>query len=133
MDRRTRELHVMSLKHPVERGEEGRRGAFDRLAQRVSYFSSSPLFFALCLGLILAWIAGYIFGASAAYEQAMGTGLTAVTLMLVALLKNAELRAEAAVQSKLDALATGMLEAIRNEGQKADPMLERAIGIDEQL
>ena len=56
-----------------------------------------------------------------------------VTLLLVALLKNAELRAEAAVQSKLDALATGMLEAIRNEGQKADPMLERAIGIDEQL
>jgi hypothetical protein len=49
------------------------------------------------------------------------------------LLKNAELRAEAAVQSKLDALATGMLEAIRNEGQQADPMLERAIGIDEQL
>ena len=42
-------------------------------------------------------------------------------------------RAKAAVQSKLDALATGMLEAIRNEGQKADPMLERAIGIDEQM
>jgi hypothetical protein len=58
---------------------------------------------------------------------------TAVTLLLVALLKNAELRAEAAVQSKLDALATGMLEAIRNEGQQADPMLERAIGIGEQL
>ena len=63
----------------------------------------------------------------------MGTALTAITLLLVALLKNAELRAEAAVQSKLDALATGMLEAIRNEGQQADPMLERAIGIDEQL
>jgi low affinity Fe/Cu permease len=63
----------------------------------------------------------------------MGTALTAITLLLVALLKNAELRAEAAVQSKLDALATGMLEAIRNEGQEADPMLERAIRIDEQL
>jgi low affinity Fe/Cu permease len=123
----------MSLKHPVERGEEDRRGTFDRLAQRASYFSSSPVFFALCLALVLAWLAGYVFGASSAYEQAMGTALTAVTLLLVALLKNAELRAEAAVQSKLDALATGMLEAIRNEGQKADPMLERAIGIDEEL
>ncbi|HEY2570608.1 MAG TPA: hypothetical protein VGI27_04000, partial [Solirubrobacteraceae bacterium] len=68
-----------------------------------------------------------------AYEQALGTALTAVTLLLVALLKNAELRAEAAVQRKLDALATGMLEAIRNEDKQADPMLERAIGIDEQL
>jgi low affinity Fe/Cu permease len=123
----------MSLKHPIERGEENRRGFFDRLAQRASYFSSSPLFFVLCLALVLAWLGGYVFDAGASYEQAMGTALTAVTLLLVALLKNAELRAEAAVQSKLDALATGMLEAIRNEGQQADPMLERAIGIDEQL
>jgi low affinity Fe/Cu permease len=123
----------MSLKHPSERGERDRRGPFDRLAQRASYFSSSPLFFVLCLGLVFAWLGGYVFGASAAYEQATGTGLTAVTLLLVALLKNTELRAEHAVQSKLDALATGMLESIRDEGQQADPMLERAIGIDEQL
>lgn len=123
----------MSLKHPIERGEADRRGPFDRLAQRASYFSSSPAFFAICLALVAAWLAGFAFGASARYEQAMGTALTAITLLLVALLKNAELRAEAAVQSKLDALATGMLEAIRNEGQEADPMLERAIGIDEQL
>ncbi len=124
---------LASLKHPVERGEEGRRGRFDRLAQRASYFSSSPPFFLLCLGLVVAWLGGYVFGASARYEQATGTGLTAITLLLVALLKNAELRTEAAIQHKLDALATGMLEAIREEGQQADPMLERAIGIDEEL
>jgi low affinity Fe/Cu permease len=123
----------MSLKHPTERGDPGRRGFFDNLAQRASYFSSSPLFFILCLALVIAWLAGYVFDAGAKYEQALGTALTAVTLLLVALLKNAELRAEAAVQSKLDALATGMLEAIRHEGQKADPMLERAIGLDEEL
>ena len=123
----------MSLKHPVERGESESRGTFDRIAQRASYFSSSPLFFLLCVALVGAWLAGYVFGAGDAYEQAIGTALTAVTLLLVALLKNAELRSEAAIQSKLDALATGMLEAIRNEGRQADPMLERAIGIDEQL
>jgi low affinity Fe/Cu permease len=123
----------MSLKHPVERGEADRRGTFDRIAQRASYFSSSPVFFAICMGLVAAWLAGYAFGAGARYEQATGTALTATTLLLVALLKNAELRSEAAIQSKLDALATGMLEAIRSEGQDADPMLERAIGIDEQL
>ena len=54
-------------------------------------------------------------------------------MLLVALLKNAELRSERALQSKLDALATGMLETIREEGQQADPMLERAIGMDEQV
>src|ERR1700712_1348973 len=119
----------MALQPPIERGDSDRRGLFDRLAQRASYFSSSPLFFVLCVALVAAWLAGYVFDAGNAYEQAIGTALTAVTLLLVALLKNAELRSEAAIQSKLDALATGMLEAIRNEGRKADPMLERAIGI----
>jgi low affinity Fe/Cu permease len=123
----------LSLKHPIERGEPDQRGLFDRIAQRASYFSSSPLFFFMCVAMVLAWLGGYLFGASAAYEQATGTALTATTLLLVALLKNTELRSEHAVQSKLDALATGMLEELREEGEKADPMLERAIGIDEQL
>ena len=123
----------MSLKHPIHRGDTDRRSRFDNFAQRASYFSSSPIFFAFCTALVLAWVGGYAFDAGASYEQATGSALTATTLLLVALLKNAELRAEAAVQSKLDALATGMLEAIRHEGQEADPMLERAIGIDEQL
>ncbi len=124
---------TVSLKHPVDRGEAGRRGRFDSFAQAASYFTSSPVFFGICIVLVLAWIAGYVFGASDRYEQAAGTALTATTLLLVALLKNTELRAEAAIQAKLDALATGMLEAIRSEGQKADPMLERAIGIDEEV
>jgi hypothetical protein len=123
----------LSPKHPSERGARDRRGPFDRLAQGASYFSSSPFFFLICVGMVFAWLGGYVFGAGSGYEQAAGTALTATTLLLVALLKNAELRAEAAVQSKLDALATGMLEAIRNEGHQADPMLERAIGLDEQL
>lgn len=123
----------MSLRHPVERGAPDRRGLFDRIAQRASYFSSSPLFFVICVAMVLAWLGGYVFGAGDAYEQALGTALTATTLLLVALLKNAELRSEAAIQTKLDALATGMLEAIRNDGQRADPMLERAIGLDEQV
>jgi low affinity Fe/Cu permease len=123
----------MSLKHPVARGEEDSRSRFDRLAQRASYFSSSPAFFAFCAALVLAWLGGYLFNAGAAYEQATGSALTATTLLLVALLKNAELRAEHAIQSKLDALATGMLEAIRNEGADADPMLQRAIRIEEKV
>jgi low affinity Fe/Cu permease len=123
----------MSLKHPVERGEAGRRGRFDSFAQGASYFTSSPTFFVICLAMVLAWLGGYVFGAGATFEQAAGTALTATTLLLVALLKNAELRSEAAIQTKLDALATGMLEAIRSEGRQADSMLERAIGIDEEV
>jgi hypothetical protein len=42
--------------HPIERGEADRRGPFDRLAQRASYFSSSPAFFVICLLLVAAWL-----------------------------------------------------------------------------
>jgi len=123
----------MSLKHPASRGQPDRRGGFDQLARRASYFASSPVFFGICTLLVLAWLAGFVFGAGGAYQQAAGSALTATTLLLVALLKNAELRAEHAIQSKLDALATGMLESLRNEGKDADPMLQRAIGMDEQV
>jgi hypothetical protein len=123
----------MSLKHPVARGDKDRRGRFDEFAQRASYFASSPIFFVFCIALVLAWLAGYVVGASASYEQATGSALTATTLILVALLKNAELRGEHAIQSKLDALATGMLESMRDEGDDADAMLQRAIRIDEQI
>ena len=123
----------MSLQHPVARGETDRRSRFDELVQRAFYFASSPAFFAFCVALVLAWLGGYVVGAGASYEQATGSALTVTTLLLVALLKNAELRSEHAIQSKLDALATGMLEAIRNEGADAGPMLQRAIRIDEQV
>jgi len=123
----------MSLQHPVDRGETDRRGRFDEVAQRASYFASSPVFFAFCVVLVLAWLGGYVVGATASYEQATGSALTATTLLLVALLKNAELRSEHAIQSKLDALATGMLEAIRNEGADAASMLQRAIRLDDQV
>ena len=121
----------MSLKHPVARGEADRRSRFDEFAQRASHFASSPVFFAFCLALVLAWLGGYAVGAGASYEQATGSALTATTLLLVALLKNAELRSEHAIQVKLDALATRMLD--RADRDDADAMLERAIRREEQV
>lgn len=102
----------VSLRRPVARGETDSRSRFDQLAQRASYFASSPIFVTFCLAPALALLGGCVLGASTAYQQAAGAALTATTLLLVALLKNAELRAEHAIQSKLDALHTGMLEAI---------------------
>ncbi|MEA2372806.1 MAG: hypothetical protein QOH12_3200 [Solirubrobacteraceae bacterium] len=123
----------MSLKHPVERGPHGGRGRFDRVAEAASNFSSSPVFFGSCVLLVLAWLVGYAVGAGDVYEQAITSALTAVTLLLVALLKNAELRAEHAMQSKLDALATAMLEAIKDERGDAEAMLEGAINMDDRV
>ena len=68
----------------------------------------------------------------------LGEALAAVTLALVALIKNAERRAEHAVQFKLDAIAAALLEMHRDDDDdagrgRAIEDLERAIGRDEEV
>ena len=120
------------MQHPVERGPERGRGRFDSIAQRASYFASSPLFFGLCSLLVLAWASGYALGLDNEIEVVLGTAMTAVTLLLVALLKNAELRSEHAIQRKLDALATAMLEQLRDEHRAVAPILDDAIRAEDE-
>lgn len=86
-----------------------------------------------CAALVAGWIGGYIVGASADFETGMGIGMTAITLLLVALLRNSELRAERAIQEKLDALATAMLEDRDSDRGVAAPMLDRAISLEDEI
>jgi hypothetical protein len=51
----------VTVKHPTERGSEGRT-LFDRAAEAASNFSSSPMFFTLCGLLVAAWAASYLLG-----------------------------------------------------------------------
>lgn len=125
----------MSVKHPVERGEEG-RSAFDSFAERVSNLTSSPAFFLFCSVLLVAWAGSYAFGLSTDVRAFLGETLAAVTLALVALIKNAERRAEHAVQFKLDAIAAALLEMHRDGEEDEDEAvkdLERAIGREEEV
>jgi hypothetical protein len=59
--------------------------------------------------------------------------MAAVTLLLLALLKNSELRAEHAVQRKLDAIAAALLELRDGEEQGARDELEGAIGMHDEV
>lgn len=124
---------MRALEHPVERREGKPPGWFEATAQRASYFASSPVFFAFCFALVATWLASYVVGASREFTHAAGVTMTAVTLLLVALLKNSELRSERAIQEKLDALATAMLEERRSGPDKAAPALDRAIGLEDEL
>ena len=121
-----------SLEHPADRTQE-QRGYFDRLAQRASFLASSPLFFLLCALLVLGWALGFVVGASNRFEAAAAGLMSAVTLILVALLKNAELRAERALQTKLDAIASSLLEDRRGHEGDAEGQLERSIGVHEEM
>jgi len=126
----------MSVRHPVERGEEG-RSRFDSFAEHVSNLTSSPAFFVFCSMLVAAWGMGYLLGWSSDVRAFLGELLAAVTLALVALIKNAERRAEHAVQFKLDAIAAALLEMHHDDDDDAEDEavkdLERAIGRDEEI
>jgi hypothetical protein len=89
-----------TLQHPADRTEGAERGRFERLAEHGSFLASSPLFFGLCLVVLVVWLVGLFAGASNRFETTATGLISAVTLVLVALLKNAELRAERAIPAQ---------------------------------
>ena len=117
----------MSLKHPADEG----RGRFDQVAEVASNFTSSPTFFAFCLLVVAAWVASFAVGDTA--HHVAGDLMAAVTLLLVALLKNAERRAEGAVQQKLDAIAAALLEQRKGNATAAQDDLAEAIGLHDEV
>ncbi|MGW4566440.1 low affinity iron permease family protein [Streptomyces sp. NPDC004561] len=122
----------MTLRHPAERGG-GQRGWFARFAEVGSNLTASPLFFMFCLLLVVAFIAVHVAGLSLDWQHVAGDAMGAVTLLLLALLKNAERRAEHAVQRKLDSLARALLMEWAGEQDQARQCLQEAIGMEEQL
>jgi low affinity Fe/Cu permease len=123
-----------TLTHPADRTEGPVRGPFEHLAENGSFLASSPFFFAVCLIVILAWVVGLIVGASDRIETAGAGAISALTLVLVALLKNAELRSERAIQHKLDAIASSLLQDKRGgDDRNSARDLERAIGVHEEI
>lgn len=121
------------LTHPADRTEGAERGHFEHLAEYGSFFASSPLFFVVCLLVVTAWMVGLIVGASDRFESAAAGAISALTLVLVALLKNAELRSERAVQRKLDAIASSLLQDKRGGAGDSERALEQAIGVHEEI
>jgi low affinity Fe/Cu permease len=83
--------------------------------------------------LVAVWAVGLLTGASDRFLAATAGLMSAVTLILVALLKNAELRAERALQTKLDAIASSLLEDRRGHRGDAEDELERSIGVHDQI
>ncbi|MBT2455778.1 low affinity iron permease family protein [Streptomyces sp. ISL-86] len=123
----------MTFQHPGKKATDGRIGPFERFAERASNFTSSPVFFLLCVLLISGVGVVHAAGLSMSWQHVVGDSVTAVSLLLLALLKNSELRAEHAIQRKLDAIAAAMLEQQEGKRGKAHEDLEAAIRIEERL
>lgn len=121
----------MTFKNPVHRGGTG-RGRFEQFAEYASNFTSSPVFFLFCLLLVGFFVAAHVAHLRLELLLLAGESMTAVTLLLLALLKNAEMRAEHAIQRKLDAIAGALLEAHAEGGSRAFEELRNAIRMEEE-
>ncbi|MEV7991899.1 hypothetical protein AB0O67_08270 [Streptomyces sp. NPDC086077] len=121
----------MALQHPADRGG-GKRGPFERFAEAASLFTSSPLFYILCLALVAGVVFTHLSSVALEWKVFAGECMTAVTLLLLALLKNSEQRAERAIQRKLDAIATALIESNVGDREKAFEDLKSAIRMEEE-
>ncbi|MFG2832993.1 low affinity iron permease family protein [Streptomyces sp. NPDC048434] len=121
----------MTVRHPADRGGE-KRGRFAEFAEKASLFTSSPAFFVICLALVAFFVAVHLAHLSVEWQVLAGDVMTAVTLLLLALLKNSELRAEHAIQRKLDALAAALLEEHGAKGGQAAEDLRKVIRLEDE-
>lgn len=120
------------LRHPADRGDG--RGRFDTTAEIASNLAGSSLFFSICLLVVFVWIIGLIVGLPSATESDLTGAMAAITLLLVAMLKNSEQRAERAMQLKLDAIASALLEDRgRGPALETKTKLEEAVRLHEEL
>lgn len=122
----------MTLQHPAERGGDD-RGRFERLAETASNITGSPAFYGFCVLLILAFVAVHMTPVPVAWMIFVGDMMAAVSLLLLALLKNTERRAEHALQRKLDAIAAVLLEEHEGDTRKAHENLRAAIRMEENV
>ncbi|MFJ4831796.1 low affinity iron permease family protein [Streptomyces sp. NPDC088747] len=121
----------MVPQHPADR-DGARPGRFNRLAEHASNFTSSPAFFGVCLVLVASAITAHLLKLPTPWLLMVGEAMSAVSLLLLALLKNSERRAEHAIQRKLDAIAAALLEIQRQEPGEASEKLRQAISMEKQ-
>lgn len=105
---------------------------FDRAAAATSKFMSRPMYFFACVLMIIVWVPSKpLFENADAWQLPINTITTIVTFITVALIQNAEARADAAVQHKLNAIADGLADLIEDVGSGVDATeLRRAVGLE---
>lgn len=122
-------------------------GPFDRFASAAGRLVSQAPFFAFAVLMVVAWLlegaARVLMSGPKAfldqvYQLQINTATTVVTFLLVALLQNAQSRADEAVQEKLNAIADALADLMdktasdRQEELREDVReLRDAVGLEE--
>jgi low affinity Fe/Cu permease len=103
-----------------------RRSLFDRFVQTAYLRVSQAPFFFVCSGIVVAWLISLpLWVDLKAWQTAIHTVASVITLLLLVLLENASRRSEEASQEKLNVLAEA-LAALMASQARTDPALEDA-------
>jgi low affinity Fe/Cu permease len=115
------------MPHPHDRANR-----FDQFAERAAHVTSGAPFFLGCALFVAVWL-------PAAGQLLFQTVIAAVTLLLVALLQNSQRRNEEAVNLKLNAIAQGVADLMRERsGEDHDlrdniERLTQTVGLEERV
>ncbi|GII34780.1 hypothetical protein Pmi06nite_82220 [Planotetraspora mira] len=75
----------------------------------------------MCVLLVLVWAPSFfIVGSIDTWQLIINTATTIVTFLLVALLQNTQSRADAAIQHKLNAIADGLADLMKQVSEDHD-------------
>ncbi len=108
------------------RKEGNNRSPFDSFVESAHLQVSRAPFFIVCLAVVALWLLSLPLWADLkAWQVAIHTLTSVVTLLLLALLENAGRRSEEAAQEKLNVIAEA-LSALMDSRAAEDPQLEEA-------
>lgn len=110
-----------------DRGKSDGRSPFERFVQAVYELVSRTPFFLICAAVVVVWAVSYpIWPSSKSWQVVIHTVASVVTLLLLALLENANRRADEAAQEKLNVLAEALSDLMSSRAQD-DPELEQSV------
>ena len=115
------------------------RGWFERFVEATNQVVSRAPFFAVCLGVVLAWLASYpLWGSAKSWQVAIHTVASVLSLLLLVLLENAGRRSEEAAQEKLNVLAEALAALMESRARDDEDLrqavsdLRDAVGLEEK-
>jgi low affinity Fe/Cu permease len=96
------------VREEIERpaaGVRARRSPFDHFVEATYQRVSGPPFFVICVAIVVGWFVSLpLWGDAKAWQVAIHTIASVLTLLLVALLENAGRRSAEAAQEKLNVM-----------------------------
>jgi low affinity Fe/Cu permease len=116
-----------------------RRSRFDHFVEAAYQQVSRPPFFLICVAIVIAWLVSLpLWTDTKAWQVAIHTVASVITLLLVALLENAGRRSAEAAQEKLNVIAEALAALMASRALEDDTLeeavtrLREAVGLEER-